>query len=85
MAPEARLITLSISPFNELARWSLERSRRVIWGHLVNDHTLADRYWGQRVAHASAGRNPGCFVSESPASGARSASARLRSKQPRVE
>jgi glutathione S-transferase len=124
MAPEPRLITLSISPFNELARWSLERagifyreepqalvwhviasrraggkgttplliaddevmaesaeiaewadrhtksgrrlypegaaeearrlvtrfgeelgpeSRRVIWGHLVNDHTLADR------------------------------------------
>jgi glutathione S-transferase len=25
-------------------------SRRVIWGHLVNDHTLADRYWGQRVS-----------------------------------
>jgi glutathione S-transferase len=132
MAPEPRLITLSISPFNELARWSLERagidyleepqalvwhviasrraggkgttpvlvadgevlgesaeiaewadrhaepgrrlypddatgeearalvrrfceelgpeSRRVIWGHLVNDHVLADRYWGQRVS-----------------------------------
>jgi hypothetical protein len=25
-APEPRLITLSISPFNELARWSLERA-----------------------------------------------------------
>jgi glutathione S-transferase len=132
MSPEPRLITLSISPFNELARWSLERagisyreqpqalvwhviasrraggkgttpvlvndaevvgesaeiaewadrhaepgrrlypegaaqqqaadlvsrfvtelgpeSRRVIWGHLVNDPALADRYWGQRVS-----------------------------------
>jgi glutathione S-transferase len=132
MVPEPRLITLSISPYNELARWSLERSgipyreepqalvwhviasrraggkgttpllivgdevvgesaeiaewadrqaessrglypegaagdearslvrlfgeelgpesRRLIWGHLVNDHALADRYWGQRVS-----------------------------------
>jgi glutathione S-transferase len=25
-------------------------SRRVIWGHLINDHALADRYWGQRVS-----------------------------------
>ncbi len=132
MVPEPRLISLSISPFNELARWSLERagisyleepqalvwhviasrraggkgttpvlvadgevvgesaeiaewadrraepgrrlypvgaageearrlvasfgqelgpeSRRVIWGHLVDDHALADRYWGQRVS-----------------------------------
>jgi glutathione S-transferase len=132
MAPEPRLITLSISPYNELARWSLEHagipyaeepqalvwhviasrraggkgttpllvagdevvgesaeiaewadrrsnagrplyaegaageearrlvtrfgdelgpeSRRVIWGHLVKDHALADRYWGQGVS-----------------------------------
>src|SRR5689334_1554032 len=132
MTPEPRLITLSISPYNELARWSLERtgiayqeepqalvwhviasrraggqgttpvlladgevvgesaeiaewadrhdepshrlypegaegeearalvtrfteelgpeSRRVIWCHLVDDHALADRYWGQRVS-----------------------------------
>ncbi len=132
IASEPRLVTLSISPFNELARWSLERaeipyreepqalvwhviasrraggkgttpvlvadgevvgesaeiaewadrhaepsrrlypegaageearalvtrlldelgpeSRRVIWGHLINDHALADRYWGQRVS-----------------------------------
>jgi glutathione S-transferase len=131
-AAEPRLVTISLSPFNELARWSLERagiayreepnalvwhliasrraggkgttpvlvtddevigesaeiaewaarhtapgrellpagsageearrlmwryaeklgpeSRRVIWGHLLNDVPMASRYWGQRVS-----------------------------------